>query len=293
VKEDFSPLEVPPIPPEVVAPMPPKAESLSDILADKTPPKKMQEDKLGKILQEVKQERDEQSHIKDLATESEKQQIFLLQSKKADLQKEIAKGDQQNNVMSEKNRLLSEKKDWQEKLSNILQEQKNAATEKQKEDIEKKKWSVESELVKLESKIKDFDQNNEQLEAAQNNVKAEIADTEDLLKTIYANISQRQQAVKQEPSAPIIPKALERPEIFTAPMTKEQAPKIPVKSTFKETPVIEQSSLQSREYLKQVPAAAMEKLEKSTEIEEKQRLKFMEDVEKWVALTNGQEEKNN
>jgi len=55
--------------------------------------------------------------------------------------------------------------------------------------------------------------------------------------------------------------------------------------TFKETPLVEQSSLRGKEYLKRIPEIPLdikEKLSESGRIEEKQRKKFMEDIEEWA-----------
>ena len=201
------------------------------------------------------------------ANEIEKQQIFLLQSEKTELEKKLKElGEEKDPALFlEKNRLLLEQKDLEQKLVPFVREA-GSATEARKQVIEKQRLPWDMKISKLKERITYLDGINNKSEEKEASVKAAIARVQNSLKTLSIAIEKRGQA-KPEPSfkpAPQKPITEPRPIIQRPPVTP-----------LADKPAFAKSS-----------APAVEKMAKSTEIEETHRRKFIEDVEKWAAASS-------
>jgi hypothetical protein len=100
-------------------------------------PKESGQEKLADILQEQIVE------AKKHASEVEKQQIFQLQSDKANLEGKMKVVGDSTSLQVQKNALLVQKEQLRKKLGEVPQG----------EDAEKKQWVIEGELTQLERKI--------------------------------------------------------------------------------------------------------------------------------------------
>lgn len=250
---------------------PEKNSSLDNVIDDNwTAGQKTRQQEVKNVLQqsakqEIKQDPSIDADIKLYASEIEKQQIFLLQSRKAELEKQMT-----GMGLEESASLQAKKAEVQKKLSAMPKEVEQGT--EQDEDAQKKRWVVEGELVKLEDTIKSLDESNQQSQTAKNNIKKEIAGIDDSLKAMSNSILQREKA-KEEQLQRLVDKKAQSPV--------QEVPKITA-----------QPYLPEKEFLKELSLPAREKLAKSTEIEEKRRAKFMEDVERWASPPNASEENN-
>ncbi len=218
------------------------------------------------------------------ATEEEKQKIFSLESQRTQAEKEIQlSGEKEHSLDSEKNAIQQEREDWQTKL-NTMREDGQAGSEEQKEELEKKRWPVENELEKIENRIKDIDAKHKEIEASKGQLNQKVTQIDNSLKEIYSGIEKRIQETKktetvnQQPIAPKVEKSRsqsDRGSSMVSPSGQTtQTPQEPEKA-----------------YLKNIPAAAKEKLAQSFNSEEAQRRKFLEDIDKWASFNNKEEQK--
>jgi len=281
------------IPPEVQVPLPPPSP-LQSILS-------LQEKEIApapeKILQQNTIQQNPKAKNAQFANEAEKQQIFLLQSERSNLEKQIKETNrgQEPGLILEKNKILIEQKDWQEKLGILVQEiekseagQKtleekikatNISSEKQaleketwnveghRQEMEKKRWVMEAELSKLEERIKKLDQGYQQFNTQEDVLRAGIAKIDASLNAVYSAIAKR--------------KEVEEKEAANAMLQKEKED-LEEKNSMQRQSNILSAENSEKEYLRGIPMATKEKLAKSAAVEEKQRRKFMEDVEKWA-----------
>lgn len=273
--------------------------------------KENQEMERRKEILHKKTEREQSAMIKatEYANENEKQQIFLLESQKTDLEKQAqsAGKNQEPSFIFEKNKILREQKSWQEKLNPLIEEEKKIEIEQktmegkenqtnvpserqelekvrwnledQRQKIEKKRWSIEQNLSKLENKIKELDENYKKFSLGENELKNKIAEIDNSLRDIYFNITEREterikNSMEEQKSA-----SLRKVEIDL----KEQK--------IKKQQQMESSGIKEKEYFKGIAPAEREKLAQSVKIEEEQRRKFMEDVEKWAQHIKNEENK--
>ncbi len=229
---------------------------------------------------------------KENATEEEKQQMFLLQSQKKDLEKQLQAigSTKEVSVNAEKSALASEQKKLQEKLAGLIKEEgiieaeeKNIADqeaqvaipaerqalekkrwelESQRQKIEKKRWAIENELVKLENNVKKLDEGFVIFNSRQSEIKNKINEINHALQQMHNHIAKGNPGKKT-------PFPNHEGKIHSHPIKKSA----------------EEPGLHRREktYLKDIPKEAKEKLAESTVVEETQRRKFMEDVEQWAA----------
>ncbi len=280
----------------------------------------LQENKqLGKIFQQnTEQEHSARIKIKEYANETEKQQIFLLESQRLNLENQIKAINQEKEppLILEKNKILIEQKDWQRKLNPLVQEEeKNEAEQKtiedkekasnipaekqnlekerwvledQRQTIEKKRWLIEGDLSKLENRMKKLDESYKQLTAQENTIKTEIIKIDNSLRAIYSNIIEREETRRKELKETSLKKIQTDSEEKNK-ISRLQSNRGSSIESGQRQQQIASAETKEREYLKGISLAAKEKLAQSTEIEEKQRAKFIEDVEKWAE----EEKKNN
>lgn len=291
---------------------------VSQLIREVAPQPIAKNEPLVSLNQEVKKEvvAEVQPKKEVVDTEAQKQQIFLLQSQRAELEKQLEEFDQESDtsLMIEKNKILTEKEHWQKKLDDILQAEKENEKEQetiehkeetshsvakkhtlekeletkegQFENMEKKRWLAEGELEKLEAKIKNLEEGNKESQAKQENIKKEIAKIDDSLKMLQGNVLKVEQEKslqsKVSEQHSFEAKKPELKEMFTQKAQVSSAP-ISVPAPVREEKKVQEPPLASKPAFVEIPKVAIEKLEKSTEVEEKQRRKFMEDVEAWIA----------
>lgn len=198
--------------------------------------------------------------------EIEKQRAFLLRSQKTNLEKQLQGINFKENISlrEEKNKVFLEKENLQKKV-NAMSKAEEMGIELD-ENAEKKQWVAEGNMVTLENKLKGLEEKNQLSQSVQNNIEKEIGGIDNSLKNIDSVI-------------------LERKKV-------EEQPRSKVEPSLPKTPSVEQSSLQDKAFLKEVPLPAKEKLAETTRVEEKQRAKFMEDVERWAASSDTNQENN-
>lgn len=218
-----------------------------------------------KVIPQIPAQPDPYAELKKYANEEEKQQIFLLQSQKTDLEKqlqEIANGKKPS-LTSKKDDLLAQKSRGQKKLGDLEQEQKTAPQD-QKELVEKKQWSAQRELANLEKELIEQDSNERQLDQQKSTLSESIAKTDQHIKAIYSAIKERKTKAQATP----LPQ--QKPE----PQKPAYTPPVQAKKEEYQNP--------QKGYLEEVSPKVQEKLGALQQQEEKQRLKFMEEVEKWA-----------
>jgi|GEM_PF-4582755 hypothetical protein len=271
-----------------------------------SPPQK----KVPIITNQSTQENQAKEKVKQFATEPEKQQIFLLESQRLTLARQLQPDNTKINprLTSEKNKLAAEQKNLQKRLAplvaraeenetkeksiedreatadNSVQKQslakEKSALEEQKQRINTERWFVEKELVKLEEKMAELNENYHQFTGHERSIKEDMATIDGKLRSIYHSIIEREKAKKRAEAATL----KKEPE----PTTHDHKPNM---REAIELPLSENQEPE-KEYLKGVPPATKEKLTKSAATEEKQRKKFIEDVEKWAQKIKGENSSN-
>lgn len=241
------------------------------------------------------QEKIAEKDLKNYATEEERQQIFLLESQHLGFEKQIDEIDKQKEpaLKLEKNKLLLQRREQQEKLRAVLIEEKKLEdemkfiTEKERtttiapqkksleqsrwdaekkiQEVEKKRWAVEKEIQDTDTKINQIDVSSEQNVTAKNELADKISKTDKSLREIYSAVISREEQKRMG-------------------VEKEQLAKREVEAEAKlkrnEDVRRQQWSASSNRQdlptgiLKKVPESLKEKFQQ----EEKQREKFIQDV---------------
>ncbi|MBX4201056.1 hypothetical protein KW786_02920 [Candidatus Parcubacteria bacterium] len=201
---------------------------------------------------------------KQFDNELEKQQIFLLESQKKDIEKQIRElsSDGKSESLSKKAKLTAEKSDWEKKLAALATENQKDSLGRE-DDIEKETWSIEKNISELDERIKLLDEEETHLGQRKSTLQMESAKIDKELEMIYTTIKKRQQN-------PPKPEAIKEPAA--------QSPIEPKKT-------VPQNPFESKQAFANSSPKAVEKLAASTKIEQAARAKFMEDVEKWASST--------
>lgn len=263
---------------------------------------------LEKILKEPsEQERRDMEETKTFAKEEERQQLFLLESRRADLVNQI-QGISKNEeppLLLERNDILQSQQKLKEKLAPLIEEERkieaqqklienkeketNVPAEKQilekerwkvedeRQKSEKKRWAFEQELSATEATLKSLDEKYKLIIDKQSALRASIAQIDNSLKDVYAGISKRERGKREDylqknQPPPTAPGKGGQEKIYTKPVKDPSfAQGFPKTTQTPSTPVT-----------KEVPAPVKEKFKAAVAHEEEQRSKFMEDVEKWA-----------
>ena len=177
---------------------------------------------LENVLQRNEQiEKEAEKDIKNYATEEELQQIFLLESQRFSLEKEIDIIDKEKDPVFklDENKLLLQRRDQEAKLKTIVDQEKRAEEEqkliteksqttnipserkgleqrrwemdKQIQDIEKKRWEVEKQIQEINNQIGQRGAASEKLVAEKNGLRDRVLGTDKSLRDIYSNIMAR------------------------------------------------------------------------------------------------------
>lgn len=263
-----------------------------------------------KILQKTtEEEKEAKINLKNYASEPEKQQIFLLESKRFDLENQVRAIEEKKDpdLKLEKNRILLIRGEWEKKLKTILEEEGRLETEqkfiserekestialekknlekrrwdleKERQEIEKKRWQIERELVKIGDQVKKFDEDYEKIIAEKNNLNDKKLEIDGTLREVYSKIIKRVESQRAEKERD---RRLAQGEV--AEKKSEEKEKIQ-REQWKGAPGSKDGK--EKEFLKNMPSQAKEKLFGQAENEEEERKKFMESVKKWA------EEKDN
>lgn len=272
-----------------------------------------------KVLgRQAEQEKIAEENIKDYASETERQQIFLLESERFNLENQIKafETEKEPALKLEENNLLIEKRNWEQRLNSILAEEKKLeeeqkfivekdqasqipeekkALEKRKweldskiQEIEKRRWKMEKQMQEIDGKIKEVGVNAQQFEQEKNKLREKIAGIDKTLREIYTIVISRteqkrkgqeaQQKITEEKTAGI--RAKEKEEIQHQQWT-HPAESGQVRPALKQT-----APAASGE--KEIPKDFKEKMAKSFDAEEEQRKKFLQDIEAGTNKNAGQ-----
>lgn len=259
--------------------------------------KRKREEVLSKTAEE---ERSAEKQIKDYADEAERQQIFLFESQRLGLEKQIDVFEKENEPELDlrENQALIKKREWEKKIADVLSQEKKIEDEqnfleekektsnipaerkgfeerrgdleKNRQEIEKKRWALEAELKKVEMILSAIDSDHKKIDAEKNILREKISLIDKSLRDIYSRIISRVEDKKrgkleeqQKEAAKLAEQAKAKKESIQRQqwLGGEQIPK-------------------EKEFMKGVSDKTKERISNSLEAEEEQRKKFLEDIEK-------------
>ena len=261
---------------------------------------------LERVLQKnTEEERQAEKQIKGFANESEKQQIFIFEAQRLELEKqaETIEKEKEPVLLMEKNKIMIEKRNWEEKLKEILAEegkveseqkilsdrekQSNVPSEKksleqgrwaiedQRQKIEKKRWVVEKGMVDIENKIKEADLQLQKLAVERLDLRNKIKAIDENLRATYSKTISREDEKRTREE---VRQKIAAEEKLKADLGRNE--KIRREQWTHSTGPGQASQLEKKEFLKNAPKSLKEKLAESAATEEEQRKKFLQDVEK-------------
>ena len=245
------------------------------------------------------QERIAEKDLKNYATEQERQQIFLFESQRLGFEKQIDAIDEERDpaLKLEKNKLLLQKRDRQEKLNFILEQEQRLeneqkfTTEKEQsttvatqrksleqsrwdldkkiQDVEKKRWEAEKQIEETDKKINRVDKSSDELVTEKNELRDKVLGIDKLLRDVYSAVMAREEEKRKGQAQEQIIKR----EILSKIRTEKN------ETVQRQQRVGFQKKNINDGILSKVPVSIREKITKSFEAEEKQRQKFMQEVE--------------
>lgn len=261
--------------------------------------KKVSDGKREKTITEIKQQADE----------SEKQQIFQFEAEKLKLKNKLEELQQKQEppLLLEKNKLLRKKTGLEKEIGNILKDEKKiedeqkfisekereAKTQKEKQKFEKRRWQLEEGRKKIEVKrwakekdietlgnqIKENEEIYQKVLTTEKGIEEKIQEFDDSLQSIYEKLKTREQKRQQTEEKQKRLESLKRAE--------EESKR---KEEIREREWTKRKQIRKKGFLKKIPGLAKEKLiekmEKASEKEEKERKKFLERVEGWAKEEN-------
>lgn len=246
------------------------------------------------------QERIAEKDLKNYATEQERQQIFLLESQRLGFEKQVDAIDQQKDpaLKLEKNKLLLQIRDQQEKLDLVLEQERKLEDEqklitgkeqtttipserksleqarwdldKKIQDVEKKRWEAEKQIEDTNNGLKQVDKSSEQLVAEKNSLRDKILGVDKSLRETYSVVMAREEEKRRGQAKEQI---IQKEALSEARAEQKERIQREQWSTRSLGPV------KNEGYLSSVPKPVKEKIIKSAEAEEDQRKKFLQDVE--------------
>jgi hypothetical protein len=255
----------------------------------------------GVLEKNATEERLAEKDLKEYATEQERQQIFQFEAQRLSFGKQADAIDREKDpaLKLQKNRIIVEKRNWEEKLKSVLEQEKKLEDEQnfiaQKsqqsvigpekksleqrradidvniQEIEKKRWEIEKQLGSLEKKIKDTDASSEQLAQEKNSLKQKILGIDKSLRDMYSGViarveeKRRNEAQEKKFSQEALSKVrLEQKEQVQRQQRSQIGPQ------------------QNKDFFAKIPVPVKEKILGTTQSEEEQRKKFIQDVENWA-----------
>mgnify|MGYP001289409779 CR=1 FL=1 len=277
-------------------------KAAKEAAALKNNPELQQQAAVEKILEKnIEQEREAERQLKDYASEAEKQQIFLLESKRVGLKDQVDTIEKVNEpeLTLDKNSINLEKGKWQARLNDLLKEEQKIEAEQkvladrenttnvpserkalekgrwdledQRQEIEKKRWAIEKEIQDRDNKIKELDVKLEKFTQDKQKARAEISEIDKELRDIYSKIVER---VEQKRAGKEQEQLKARQE--AAKLEKERKEKIQRQQWTKS----EDTTPPEKEFMRGVNETMKEKLAKSAQEEEERRKQFLENINK-------------
>ena len=263
----------------------------------------LERDEIQGVLQRNEnQERLAEKELKDYATEQERQQIFLFESQRLALEKQVDAIDKEKDpaLKLEKNKLLLQKRDQQVKLNSILAQEKKLEGEqkviaekeqstnipserkglekarwdldKRIQDVERKRWEAEKQIQDTDNGMSQIDKSSERLVIEKNGLRDKILGIDKSLRDIYFIVMAREEEKRKGKAQEQV---VRKEELSAA--RAEQKEKIQREQWGGLV------APKKKDFLKTAPEgnAAMlrENMAKSFEAEEKAREKFIKDVE--------------
>jgi hypothetical protein len=247
------------------------------------------------------QERIAEKDLKDYATETERQQIFLLESQRLGFEKQIDAIDKEKDpaLKLQKNQLLLQKREQQAKLNSVLEEEKKLETEQQfiveKEksttiatqrksleesrwdldkkiqDVEKKRWEAEKQVQDTDSLVSQIDKSSDLLVTEKNGLRDKVLGIDKSLREIYSVVMAREEEKRRGLAQEQIAR---REAIAKARATENEKVQ---RQQWAGASIKKQS--EDKAYLSKAPQPFKEKIIETSKVEEEQRKKFMQDVE--------------
>ena len=247
------------------------------------------------------QEREAEKDLKEYATEQEKQQIFQFESERLNFEKQADEIDKEKNpgLKLQKNEVLIQKRNWEAKLNSILEQEKKLEDEqsfiaqkaqqsvigaekksleqrrwdldKEIQEVEKKRWGAEKQLENLENKVKEIDRSSDQLVEERNLLKQKILGVDKSLRGIYSVVIAREEEKRRgEATEQKLQKDI------AAKSRTEQRERVQ-RQQWGNSAAREREM--GRESLGGISAPAKARILETTKSEEKQREKFIQEVE--------------
>jgi hypothetical protein len=239
-----------------------------------------------------KEERLAEKDLKNYATEEERQQIFLFESQRLNLERQIDSIDKEKDpsLRLEKNQLLITKKQEEERLNALLDQerklgdQQSTIAEKEKvasmpaekksleqsrwdleakiQEVEKKRWSQEKTIQDVQNKISQLDKLIEQLIIDKNDLRNKVLGIGSSLREIYSGIMAREEDKRRGLSEEqkIQKEALAKVQEQRKEQVQRQQWSKPAPST------------------KTAPESFKERLARTAQLEQEQRKKFLQDI---------------
>lgn len=257
------------------------------------------------------QERIAEKDLKNYATEQERQQIFLFESQRLGFEKQVDAIDQEKDpaLKLEKNKILLQRREAQSKLDSILDQEKKMEdeqkfiTEKEQittvasqkkgleqsrwdldkkiQDVEKKRWEAEKQIQDTDNKITQIDKSSEQLVTEKNILRDKILGVDKSLREIYSAVMAREEEKRRGQSQ----EQVAQREALSK-VRAEEKEKVQRQQWGKTT-------AGSNAALGDAPVPMKKKLAASFEDEEKQRERFMQNVERASQTNNQPQQKSN
>jgi len=244
------------------------------------------------------QERIAEKDLKNYATEEERQKIFLFESSRLALEKQIDEIDKEKDPASklEKNKLLLQKRDQQEKLNLILNqekklegeqkviidkeqtttnpsekkglEQSRAELDKRIQEVEKKRWEAEKQIQDTDARVSQIDKLSDQLVIEKNGLKDKVLGIDKSLREIYSAVMEREEGKRKGQAEYQIAQ-----KDALAKSRAEQNEKIQRQQWVGSSTTAPKKPLEIK-----VPVPVKDRIVKSFEAENEARKKFMQDV---------------
>ena len=244
--------------------------------------------------------------LKKYATEQERQQIFLMESQRLELEKKVDAIDKEKDpaLKLEKNKFLIQKRALETKLSSVVEQEKKLDTEqkfiankaqtstipaekkslearrwemdKEIQDVEKNRWEVEKQMEEVDAKVRETDKLSDQNTTEKNGLRNKVLSIDKSLREIYTVVMVREEE--------------KRSGLAEAQVAKKEAL---AKTRFAEKEKVQRQQWSGSAGVDSVPVPTRNKAVKSFESENEQRKKFMQDVEQGSQIAGSQQQKSN
>lgn len=275
----------------------------------------LEKEKRGEVLDKnAVEERIAEKDLKNYATEQERQQIFLFESQRLSLDNQRKEIDEKKDpdLKLQKNNLLIEKRNQEQKLTSTVEQEKKVQEEQkfisdkaqsttipaEKKGLEQRRWEVEDEIQKIEkarwaiekqvetidNKIKEIDKTSVILVTERNVLQQKVLGIDKSLRDIYSSVITREEERRR---GQLEEQKLSRESLAGSKLKEKE--KVQREQWTGKT----QTMPKGTEFMKNIPAPVKEKLARSAETEEEQRKKFMQDVKNWSEELPVPPKKNN